>query len=285
MAGPKTYVGVSGKARQVKNIYVGVSGKARKVKKVYAGVSGKARLVYSSDWWCPNGISTSDVLAAYLFKGKSSDTEALKDVTGHGYNLTKVTENGHTPTLSSANGYYFDEVWGTLSGYLNNDSLNGKTIKCIIVRYSGLTRTERGFLIGACGSNGKAQVYAASGSYKNGEHYVNYGTPGFVTVWGGNNVGTIKYRNGTMTSGTLCCNLDSGVMYVNGSTSAESLTTKAGVFTDGIDQKKTFGNAHSGMSDWNNGYHAGKYIQAAVFFSKELTAAQQKEVYTALNSM
>jgi len=39
----KAYVGVSNKARQVKNIYVGVGGKARKVVKGYVGVGGKAR--------------------------------------------------------------------------------------------------------------------------------------------------------------------------------------------------------------------------------------------------
>jgi hypothetical protein len=37
------YIGVSGKARKVKNMYIGVSGKARKVTKGYIGVGGKAR--------------------------------------------------------------------------------------------------------------------------------------------------------------------------------------------------------------------------------------------------
>lgn len=41
--GKKAYVGVSDKARTVKNIYVGVGGKARKVVKGYVGVNGKAR--------------------------------------------------------------------------------------------------------------------------------------------------------------------------------------------------------------------------------------------------
>lgn len=41
--GKKAYVGVSNKARTVKNIYVGVGNKARKVVKGYVGVNGKAR--------------------------------------------------------------------------------------------------------------------------------------------------------------------------------------------------------------------------------------------------
>lgn len=44
----KLYIGVSSKARLVKNIYIGVNGKARKVQKAYIGVGGKARLFYSA---------------------------------------------------------------------------------------------------------------------------------------------------------------------------------------------------------------------------------------------
>ena len=42
------YIGVSGKARQVKGLYIGVGGKARKVVKAYVGVGGKARLIYQA---------------------------------------------------------------------------------------------------------------------------------------------------------------------------------------------------------------------------------------------
>lgn len=42
------YVGVSGKARKIKNLYYGVGGKARRVLNVYVGdTNGKARLCYS----------------------------------------------------------------------------------------------------------------------------------------------------------------------------------------------------------------------------------------------
>ena len=44
----KFYLGVSGKARNVKSMFIGVGGKARKVKKAYVGVGGKARLCYSA---------------------------------------------------------------------------------------------------------------------------------------------------------------------------------------------------------------------------------------------
>lgn len=40
------YVGVNGKARQVKKMYVGVNGTAREVKAIYVGVNGRARKVF-----------------------------------------------------------------------------------------------------------------------------------------------------------------------------------------------------------------------------------------------
>lgn len=50
--GKKAYVGVSNKARTVKNIYIGVGGKARKVVKGYVGVNGVARQFWPSiDGW------------------------------------------------------------------------------------------------------------------------------------------------------------------------------------------------------------------------------------------
>jgi len=42
------YVGVNGKAQQVKALYVGVNGTAREVKAIYVGVNGKAREVFKS---------------------------------------------------------------------------------------------------------------------------------------------------------------------------------------------------------------------------------------------
>lgn len=43
----KCYIGVSNKARNIKNIYIGVNGKARKVQKAYIGVGGKARIFWA----------------------------------------------------------------------------------------------------------------------------------------------------------------------------------------------------------------------------------------------
>ena len=45
----KSYIGVDGKARQVKKMYVGVDNKARKVKKGYIGVNGIAHKFFGGE--------------------------------------------------------------------------------------------------------------------------------------------------------------------------------------------------------------------------------------------
>ena len=54
------YVGVGGKARNVKSLYVGVDGKARKVTKGYIGVDGKAQLFYAAEEIGKQWIFTSN---------------------------------------------------------------------------------------------------------------------------------------------------------------------------------------------------------------------------------
>ena len=195
MAGPKTFIGVGGKARQVKNIYVGVSGKARKVKRVYVGVGSKARLVYNSAFYCPSGVSEANCVAAYQFKGAASKTEALTDRTGHGWNLTT---RGSTVLWDATKGVYAqDDGWS--NPYLNSanggvdssgkavSSLAYQNIKSAVIRYyTGWTPTnyedhprvelmKAGFSH-SCGYLRISQGYV-SGTYEqwgaDGYHYTN----------------------------------------------------------------------------------------------------------------
>ena len=68
------YVGVGGKARNVKSLYVGVDGKARRVTKGYIGVGGKARLFYAAEeigkqWiFTSNGTFTVPVTGRYTIE-------------------------------------------------------------------------------------------------------------------------------------------------------------------------------------------------------------------------
>lgn len=65
----KAYIGVNGKARNIKKIYLGVDGKARKVKKAYIGVGGVAR-----PCWAGSGVAyfgTIDSLTTARYSGSS----------------------------------------------------------------------------------------------------------------------------------------------------------------------------------------------------------------------
>lgn len=65
----KAYIGVNGKARNIKKIYLGLEGKTRKVKKAYIGVGGVAR-----PCWTGGGVAyfgTVDSLAACRYRGSS----------------------------------------------------------------------------------------------------------------------------------------------------------------------------------------------------------------------
>ena len=65
----KAYIGINGKARNIKKIYLGLEGKARKIKKAYIGVGGVAR-----PCWGDSGVAyfgTVDSLTTQRFRGSS----------------------------------------------------------------------------------------------------------------------------------------------------------------------------------------------------------------------
>ena len=271
MAGPKTYVGVSGVARQVKNIYVGVSGVARKVKKAYVGVNGVARLVYSSDWWCPTGVSTSSVLAAYRFKGAASESAALTDLSGHGYTLAKGPNSSGTPLWSAANGFYVADsgIWWQR---LTNTTLVTQDIQSLVVRYANYpSLIVEEPLCDAGGKDGYAILRLSGGN--------GYGEP-----WPGtsairtekpyivkDNSGNVLQANQKMVlTGTMGMTIKTAI-YINGS--AMTLTSYAVANYPGKTQY---------------GYlipiprAANLAIYAAAYFSVSLTAAQHKEVHDAM---
>lgn len=86
----------------------------------------KKRAISGGGWWV-----SSSCLAAYRFRGAASAADALLDMSGNGYHLTR---GGSAPW--TANGGF---NLNASNRYLNNSSLNGKTIRTIIIRYSGLT--------------------------------------------------------------------------------------------------------------------------------------------------
>ena len=84
----KSYIGIDGKARQIKKWYVGVDGKARKVKKGYIGVGGVARPFLSGELVYYGAIASLSVardrlagasVGNYaLFAGGHADSSSFK---------------------------------------------------------------------------------------------------------------------------------------------------------------------------------------------------------------
>ena len=279
MAGPKTFVGVGGKAKQVKNIYVGVSGKARKVKKAYVGVSGKARLVYSSDFWLPTGVAASNCLAAYRFKGAASESAALTDLTGHGYTLTK---NG--PSWSSSTGFWIDPSIGSGSYQYNvtlyNNTLCTKNIQTVIFRYGNFNTEMMHPVCEAYGSNGFVRIRFGLSrsdgepwpgtSSRDTKGYPVAPAPNGAALWG---------KSRITASGVFGLNIKTA-MYLNGN--AITVQTCAISGTDTDDYPFTSGsNPYMIWLPRGNDYR----YYAWSFYDVALTAAQHKEVCDAMNSL
>ncbi len=278
MAGPKTFIGVGGKARQVKNIYVGVSGKARKVKRAYVGVGGKARLVYSSDWWLPIGVAASNCLAAYRFKGVASESAAKTDLTGHGYTLTK---NG--PSWSSSTGFWIDpSIGGGAYQYnvtLYNNVLCRQNIQTVVFRYANFATDMMHPVMQAGGSHGYAQLWfglsRSDGDPWPGTYYRD--TKGYP-VASKDNSGNCMWGKSRITSnGVFGLNVKTA-MYLNGNAiTVQEVNISGQAAPDPIGSSDT--NPYMIWLPRGNDYR----YYAFAFYSVALTAAQHKEVCNAMN--
>ena len=81
----------------------------------------------SGGWWLPPNFDPADCLAAYQFKGAGSESAALTDLTGHGYELTKNDPQSLMDFDNSAGFVWARNAWRT-SRYLHNAELT-KSLK------------------------------------------------------------------------------------------------------------------------------------------------------------
>ena len=275
------YMGVSGVARKVKKFYVGVSGTARTVKKAYVGVNGVARLFYTSDFWLPGGLAASACLAAYQFKGAASEAAARKNLaeTGPTYDLVK----SGSPTWESASGYYL----GSLD-YLGNSALNAlKTVKTIVIRYSGLStataaRLPLSLIKGQTTAGTRNPLLWARPNfriiYNTAETMISSSYPCIVTAL---NTSTKKltYKLGNAkapATGVLAC--DASHIYLNGT--AQTLTSKTVSCDSAITTESNLYTGYSYTLAGNTSYK--HYVIAAAFYNVTLSATQHKEVADAM---
>ena len=270
----------------------------------YFELKKRSLLSGANVFWLPTGVGRDHVLAAYQFKGVSSEAFALQDISGNAKPLVKYSQvyNGitHTPAWNSESGFSFDAVIGGFSGYLDNNALDNLDIKSAVVCYTGLTGTKSGYLMTAGGSGGTAFLYAATTvlTYdtvdEEGYHgggVMDLTGPGYaLSPWLNYGwVGTVVYDSTAKTSGVIGANFGTvGGLYLDGTSAVTSSTPAGHTFTDvglGGNQGHTFGNSHRANNTLNGAVHAGKTIVAAAFFDVELTADQHLEVATAMLSL
>lgn len=125
-----SYIGVSNAPKTITDAYIGVNNAPKEVVRAYIGVNNVPKLVYEKDWWTLEGtISDSSILGAYNFKGASSASNALTDLSGHGKTMTNSG-----CSWSADNGFYVSN-----SNYLDQSSLRSSgNIKSIVMKISGV---------------------------------------------------------------------------------------------------------------------------------------------------
>lgn len=236
----------------------------RKTKILLAGVYE----VKQAPWWLPSGVSESDVLAAYQFKGAVSETYSFYNlVNSSAYLLSK---NNASVTWTIDKGVFIPAVWGAgLAGF------NQGYVSCAI-RFSevdvnantevGLTSPIDGYYLMA-----KTAVGTNPGTF--------YKTPGFSTATGDNQ--SASRSNEPMANGVLGYTRSLGKLYQNGQLKSLTTYTWSGAYyADSISI------GHATRQPQGAYRELGSvYIQAAVFYNIALSDAQHVELAEKMNAI
>lgn len=259
----KTSIGVNGVARSIKNIYVGVNGVARKVKAGYIGVNGIARQFFADGWWSLSGLSSSNVIAAYQFKGAASQAESYINLANPGmHTLTAVG----TPGWNATEGLVLN--WNT--GQEGNKSgLNSSSAISVGIASACIRITKSGTGVRPLISKNSSE------SFGFGLYDANGNTNSQLGII--NSSGKINYGNSGISSGCIYGNFGNRTMSLNG--------TNLG---------QTGSSAQLGIAEWT--LIAGRYsqyypsninmrIQAVVLFKVALTQSQILELAQKMNAL
>lgn len=247
-------IGVNNIYRKSKDIEFGIADIARKVKRAYIGVDGIARLFYAFDWWMTTGLSTANILAAYSFKGATSEAEALRDLSGNNRNLTNSGV-----TFNSSYGF---QIPGVITAGLLNSALT--TFESCVIRFSNVTPND--------GSLGPSAPLIPMSLTRFVAAGLNYGSG-----WAKTFNPCIIYNNriyystaGSVTNGVLGTSGSS--IFINGSS-----VSVASAEVQAIGEVlRTIG---CGRFRSDTTYLSTSRIQAVAFYNVVLSAEQQKQIY------
>lgn len=290
----KTYIGVNGVARNVKNIYIGVNGVAREVKAGWIGVNGVARQFYAAgwirgngiarqfyaaDWFIPAGLTMANVICAYQFIHASSEAIALTDQSDGGKNLIKRG----APIWNASYGFDFpNDGWSQGStSYLHQlDNENVRWFEDAVIRYSD-GRRDIPYPDNSGRGNG-CPLFAISASryfwLRTSARDTSIMTNDYMT---GYNAGGNKLR--CLASGVIGYKPSQSKVYHNGTPIQHDATGVEQLHNNKfclIGQGLTWGS-----NDDRRWYNHGYRIQAAVFYNVALSDSQHAEMVTKINSL
>jgi hypothetical protein len=123
---------------------------------------GYTQLRIEQAWWLTEGLTASDVVAAYRAKGAGSYANSLENLVEDTYTLV---DTGHAPDWDDTNGWYFDGV----SEYLSVPTMTINQNLTVIIRFSGATvNATRRALFGFSDEN-STQRFSFDGSTDDGD--------------------------------------------------------------------------------------------------------------------
>lgn len=88
----------------------------------------KALLMGTGQWWKPSGMADTDCYAAYQFRHAIDQNDAIRDLTGHGYDLKP--SGTFTPGV------------GFRGGWLRNTALTNQNVMAIVIRYENASGND-----------------------------------------------------------------------------------------------------------------------------------------------
>lgn len=230
----------------------------------------KALLMGTGQWWLPSGMADTECYAAYHFIHAVNESDALRDLTNHGYNLTKSGDI----TWNKDTGF----VWvNHLSGQhtLNNSNLSNQTVKSAVIRYA-----DAGSNVWFTAVNG-SRFNMCRNYYRYGNEGALWGLLGGFNWW---DEGSTRGRN--CLNGITAPNPNSGVFGYNqawGDQRYSSVSNPGECYVNGVRYAVNQGNngfnnapdncggVFGGAAAGNGVNYNGFKIIAGAFYSRWLT--------------
>ena len=222
---------------------------------------------YPSDkWYLPDGIQESQVLAAYQFVNRNSEAEALININnGEEYVLTK----SGSVTWNAEKGFYIPPAQAKAG--LNNATLVtlANNVLGAAFGFSDSSIETGSFRIGGIGLNTYRRLLLTDAT--SGPSYIKAPTINYST-----SSTSLYCSSGLISSGVLACNFSvPNEMYIDGV--YQSLSSKGNM------DSNTPNNTVIGQA--NTTTTRSFYVQAVVFYTTRLSAAQHLQLANNINTL